>query len=94
MIATSSRYAASTIVVGNDLAGDDIQIIVPSIQGAYSFSFAYYQLIQFDTLPDIAYENYGDPTLWWVIADANPEILLWDSVTAGTIIRIPVSASA
>jgi hypothetical protein len=91
MIAISSRYAQSTVVIANDLAGKDIQAIVPSVQSAYSFSYSFYLLKQFDTLPNLAYDNYGDPTLWYLIADANPEILLWDVTTAGTIIRIPVN---
>jgi nucleoid-associated protein YgaU len=91
-IATNSRYANSQVVVANDLDGNDIQAIVPSVQAAYTFTATLYQVAANDTLPNLANTYYGDPTLWWVIADANPEVLLWDNLTIASFIRIPASA--
>jgi nucleoid-associated protein YgaU len=92
MIASNSRYAQSNVVVTNDLDGNDIQAIVPSEQISYSFNYQYYLVVVGDSLQAIAANFYSDPTLWWVIADANPEVLLWDTLTAGVYIRVPVSA--
>jgi hypothetical protein len=44
--------------------------------------------------PDLlAGQMYGDETMWWVIADANPEILDWMDVAPGTRVRIPVDVA-
>jgi phage tail protein X len=93
MINSTSRYAQSNIIVSKDLDGNDVRVIVPSKQIAYTFQSTNYQIKQFDRLPDLAYKFFGNPTLWWIIADANPEVMLWDVVLpAGTIIRIPVNS--
>lgn len=42
-----------------------------------------------ETLQDIAYRAYGDPELWWHIADNNPDVLYPDNIPAGTVLRIP-----
>ena len=41
-------------------------------------------------LEQLAYTAYGDPTLWWVIADANdvPDEY-FDDLPVGTTMRIP-----
>lgn len=90
-IAANSRYALSKVIVANDLDGNDILAIVPGVQGSYSFRFTLYYVKTFDTLATLAYANYGSALLWWRIADANPEVLLWDTMPVGTYIRIPVS---
>lgn len=93
MISSTSRYALSNIVVAEDLDGNDVRVIVPSQQISYSFRYTNYQVKEFDRLPDLAFRFFGNPALWWVIADANPEVMLWDVVLpAGTIIRVPVNS--
>lgn len=50
-----------------------------------------YVILRFGTRLDmLAQIIYGDPTLWWVIADANqtPDDY-YDNLPAGTILRIP-----
>ena len=42
-----------------------------------------------ETLMDLAHRAYGDPELWWHIADANPELLYPDQIPAGTVIKVP-----
>jgi hypothetical protein len=91
MISSNSRYVHTKLVVAPNLQGtNDVQVMTPSLAIAYSFRCTNYFWQQFDNLPDLAYNVYSDPSLWWVIADANPEILLWDVVPIGTIIRLPV----
>ena len=43
-----------------------------------------------DRLDSLAFQFYGDPSLWWYIAKANN--LTSMNVTAGTSMRIPASA--
>lgn len=51
--------------------------------------------VQEVVLPDnvrldiLAFRAYRDETLWWVIADANPGILWFDELPAGTVLRVP-----
>lgn len=89
MINSSSRYASSSIVTA-PYEGSDIAIIVPNPQGIFAFNFIWYQLTDLDRLDLLSYRFLGDATQWWQIADANPEIMKWDTVPTGTIIRIPV----
>lgn len=42
-----------------------------------------------DSFESFAHRLYGDPELWWVIADANPQVIYPDQILAGTVIRIP-----
>lgn len=92
MILPNSRYANSTVVTLEapaNFGGGDIAVIVPSAATAYSFSYVTYQVKIGDRIDALSYQFYTDATLWWRIAQANPEILFWDDLTPGTVIRIP-----
>jgi nucleoid-associated protein YgaU len=90
-ISANSRYANSLVVAVND-DGADVSVITPSPSVAYSFTYISYMLTQYDRLDNLAQTYYGDPTQWWRIAQANPDVAMdWTSVTPGTVIRIPTS---
>lgn len=89
MIFPDSRYSDSNIVILPTASGTEVQVIVPSAQGAYTFSYVYYILTGEDRIDTIAYAFYNDPLQWWRFADANPEIMDWTNLIAGTLIRIP-----
>jgi phage tail protein X len=91
--------------MAQDLDGDSVQVIVPGTQHNYTITFTYHQVTNYDRLDSLAYAYYGSATLWWRIADANPEIMDWHhpspggavgngsgDLTAGTLIRIPNQA--
>jgi phage tail protein X len=88
VILSTSRYADSTIATVVK-GGNDVAVIVPGQQKAYSFTYVNHTVALGERIDSIAYQYYTDATLWWRIADANPEILLWDNLSAGTVIRIP-----
>lgn len=88
MILPNSRYANSSLATV-DKDGTDVAVIVPSTAGSYSFSYILHQVVQHERIDTIAYQYYTDATLWWRIAQANPEILFWDNLTPGIVIRIP-----
>lgn len=93
MISANSRYGFTKLVIARNLDDtSDIQVMTPSLGAAHTFQTSFYYWKQFDTLPNLANDKYGDPTLWWIIADANPQIMLWDTLPVGTIIRTPESA--
>ena len=88
MITAVSRYAQSALVAFN-YENQDIAVIVAGQQQNFTFNFTNYQVVVGDRLDKLAYQFYLDPTKWWQIADANPEILDWSTLTEGMIIRIP-----
>lgn len=88
MISASSRYADSTVATLTK-DGADVAVIVPSAQISYSFTFIHHVVMIGERIETIAYQYYSDPGLWWRIADANPELLWYDDIQPGTVLRIP-----
>lgn len=92
-ISANSRYSSSTIVADTNLDGDDVVVILFSQPADRSLQFTFYQVKADDFIDTIANRFYGDPRLWWVIANANPEIVNWTSLAPGLFIRLPTVAS-
>jgi hypothetical protein len=88
---TGSRYASQPILQVADSWG----VFHPTVYGPQPFqdaSFTHYVVRLGDRFDLLANEFLGDPTLWWRIADANPQIPYPDiSLIPGSVIRIPVS---
>ncbi|MDX3260701.1 tail protein X [Streptomyces sp. MI02-2A] len=87
-ISASSRYKDSNLTLIATGRGTNLTV-VPGQQKEWSFAFTYHQLTSADRIDLLAQQFYGDPELWWHIADANPEILDWTVLTPGQTIRIP-----
>jgi len=89
MISANSRYRDSKVekVVSED--GSPQLAIVPGLPAAWRFNYSYHYVMLGDRPDTLAARHFGDPTMWWVIARANPEILNWVDVAAGTVIRVP-----
>lgn len=88
MILPNSRYADSAVATV-DKNGSDAAVIVPSAQKPYSFAYVHHQVMIGERIDSIAYQYYTDAGMWWRIADANPEIMFWDDLPSGTVIRVP-----
>lgn len=85
-----SRYADNQILPITDSKGSirsTIIVTVPDKSVSYGISIYTWQLG--DQIDYLAYSAYGDETQWWRIADANPEILFWNDIEAGTQVRVP-----
>lgn len=89
MILPNSRYTDSAVATVSK-GSANVAVIVPSAQKSYSFGYANHQVAVGERIDTIAYQYYTDATMWWKIADANPEIMVWDDIPVGTIIRIPL----
>jgi nucleoid-associated protein YgaU len=87
-ISANSRYKDSNLALVASSRGTNLTV-VPSRQQEWAFQFTYHQVASSDRIDLLAEHYYGDPLLWWNIADANPEILSWTVLTPGQIIRIP-----
>ena len=90
MIFLNSRYAAST--VSTLVFTTDPQVyrtVLRSPPALAPARFAVHYWTQTDRLDALAARCLTDPTLWWMIADLNPEILDFTGLAPGTLIRVP-----
>jgi hypothetical protein len=88
VISSSSRYKDSTLTLVSSGRGTNLTV-VPGQQTEWAFQFTYHQVTASDRMDLLAFQYYGDARMWWHIADANPEVLFWGTLTPGQIIRIP-----
>lgn len=92
MITSSSRYASNALAMVQGSDGVKRTTILPNEPKSQQFSFTLHTVTGYDRLDTLAYQNLGDPTLWWQIAAINPDITIdWSVMPVGAIIRIPVS---
>lgn len=89
MISPSSRYANATTTVITDTEGASRQTIIQQSPSSQSLTVVNYSWGATDRIDLLAALAYGDETMWWVIANANPEILDWTQITPGTVVRVP-----
>lgn len=89
-ISIYSRYADNQVVpVTDSKRTTRSTIVINPPTKAVSFGVSFYTWQVGDQIDYLAYSAYGDETQWWRIADANPEILLWNNLTQGTQVRVP-----
>lgn len=86
MIYQGSRYENSTVVTIPTSKG-----WIPTVYRDLGpvLTTGEVQLAADDTLQHLAFRLYGDAELWWVLADANPDIGFPDRVPAGTLLKVP-----
>jgi hypothetical protein len=89
-----SRYEFEPLDRVFDAKGEQNLTVFPrSLQARYNavpWRFSQHIVVQDERLETLAMQTYGDPTLWWLIADANPEVFHpEDDLVPGQVIRIP-----
>jgi hypothetical protein len=89
MIYTDSRYADGIVVRSLDGRKNKFELTLFRQFPSDSSQFFYYTWTQRDRIDLVASEFLGDPTLWWVIMDYNPELSNPSTIPVGTLIRIP-----
>lgn len=90
MIFLNSRYAqnpVSTLVFSNDVQVYRTALRSPPALPPASFRLHFWT--ETDRLDALANLLFGDPAMWWIIADLNPEILDFYGLAPGTVIRVP-----
>jgi len=87
-ISPYSRYADNLLlpIVDDGVSRPTIIIGTPDQQ---TISYSTYTWKQGDSIEYLAYSVYGDEQSWWYIANANPEIMFWNTVNPGTQVRVP-----
>jgi nucleoid-associated protein YgaU len=84
-----SRYTTATVTVVDDPLRGQHQSVDPASPTDRTIQFTFYQVDADDTADSLAYDLLGKGQYWWMIADANPEILDWNNLVPGTVLRIP-----
>lgn len=84
-----SRYVNNVVTNLVDKHGVTRPTIVITAPGEQRIQFSSYTWEQGDQIDYLAYSAYADEESWWIIANANPEILFWDNIAPGTIVRVP-----
>jgi hypothetical protein len=84
-----SRYVDNTVLNLQDPEGVSRATIIINPPGEQRIRFSTYTWQIGDQIEYLAFSAYADEESWWIIANANPEILYWDSIKPGTTIRVP-----
>jgi hypothetical protein len=85
-----SRYEYSTIdFVSTTVNGDSNPIVFYSITPLSKLSYQEHTYIMGERLDQLANKYYRNSEYWWLIPEANPEILDFTNIVPGTTIRIP-----
>lgn len=88
-ISADSRYTSAEITTAVGPDGETRQEMRPAFPRSRVITYTYYRVTDAERVDTIANDFYGRPELWWMIADANPEILDWLELSPGTVIRVP-----
>jgi phage tail protein X len=88
-VSPSSRYLSNPIVLLPDPSGMARQVITSTPPEAVVITYTSYLVQGDDRIDSLAQSFYGDSTMWWAFANANPEIMDWSNLESGTIIRVP-----
>lgn len=88
-IEANSRYADNTVTPIQGSDGKTRPTIIVKPPGEQRISYSTYTWQDDDYIEYLAWSAYGDEKAWWIIADANPEILFWGSLPRGTEVRVP-----
>lgn len=88
-ISNNSRYANNRIVSVIDGNGKVRPTIVIEPPDEQRINYATYTWQDGDQIEYLAWSAYRDEQAWWVIADANPEIMYWNDLPRGTEVRVP-----
>lgn len=89
MITASSRYTRHKTAPVTGADGVTRLTILARAGADAIYSVQYYTWSQHDRVDLLAQRYYGSEQLWWLFAQANPEILNWTKIAPGTVIRIP-----
>ena len=87
-ISAGSRYANNKIV-SVPMGNKSRPTIVIEPPGEQRIQFSTYTWQDGDQIEYLSWSAYGDEEAWWIIADANPEIMFWNDLPRGTEVRVP-----
>lgn len=86
----ADRYRNCNILT--DVETGETLLSTREIQDTYATSSDIYHRIdshELNRLDKLAYEYYKNPSMWWVIAEANNIFDPFSDIPSGTLLRIP-----
>lgn len=90
MITRGSRYVDAAALKVQRADGDYSIAVYPSREIVPQVvDYRLRTIVGGERLDSLAFEYYGNPWLWWVLARANPEVIFPDDIPVGTQLRIP-----
>lgn len=90
MIKAGSRYYTSAIeYIQLVEQGDQLPIVFYNFGDLGSITYQVHVFVQGERLDQLAYRYYQKPSLWWLIAQYNPQIPDVNNIAAGTELIIP-----
>lgn len=88
MIDADSRYSTSSVETVQTATGARQTVITPA-PAERVIAYTNYLVRDGDRVDQLAFRFLGLASLWWMLADANPEIQDWFVIPRGTLLRIP-----
>lgn len=85
----SSRYVDNRLALVTDPHGKARVTILRPQPFNWAFRYSEHVWSIDDRIDLLAAAKYGDSNWWWIIAQANPEIMDWTVVIPGTVLRVP-----
>lgn len=89
MIGQDSRYTTASIVTANGPDGQPRQEMRAAFPRPKLITYTFYRVVSGERVDTIAWDFFGRADLWWLIAEANPEIIDWFDLAPGEVLRIP-----
>lgn len=90
MIYQNSRYYSQNVdFVAFQENGDELPIVFYEFDELGRVTWSEHVFSSGERLDNIAYRYYGRTDLWWLIPEYNPEIVDFDNILPGTVLRIP-----
>lgn len=88
-IYNNSRYLGEPSQLVKSEAG--VNLTIYKQPHTTSVTYTTYTAVAGDSFDLLANRLYGDPLLWWKVADVNPHVFYPGVIRPGTILRIPLS---
>lgn len=88
MISAESRYSVATLTTVQTVKGARQTVVTPD-PAERVIAYTNYLVRDGERIDQLAYRFLGVAKLWWMVADANPEIHDWLVLPRGTLLRIP-----
>lgn len=89
-IFAGSRYQNSTVdFIPIYNGGGKAPLVIYTFPDINQLSYREYTWKNGDRLDAIAADEYKDASRWWIIPEYNPEIVDFQNIVPGTVIRIP-----
>lgn len=85
-----SRYEDATVdFLATNPTGDASPVVFYQFGELGLMTYTTYSWKTGDRLESLATRFYRNPELWWIIAEANPQVADVQAIPAGTVLRIP-----